>query len=68
MLPTWTGKFDSAYSSQLKDYYIVNRVRPEFEEAPYADRISYYNATIKVKFWNEAKVYAILLVEEGVTP
>lgn len=68
-IPSWTGNFEPISQYQpKKPYYEIPRYRSEFKEPPTADRISYYNVSINVKFWTKARVSAVIIVEERKTP
>ena len=56
MIPNWIGRFN------LADLKLLNRIKPDLRNAPIATKISYYNATFKVSYWNKARIHAIILV------
>ena len=46
---------------------LLNRIKPTLREAPTAVRISYYNATFRTEFWDNQRIYAILIEYPGLT-
>lgn len=55
-------------SKNLPFYKTVQRETPKLSEAPEALLISYYNASFRVKYWSEAKIYVIMEEQLGAAP
>lgn len=45
----------------MSELRLENRVKPVLRETPIAKKISYYNASFSVRYWERARIHAIII-------